>query len=400
MTMKFEFQKEQFVHLEGHLASQVHGSYLVNRALIRLSMEASFWLRTNEPTIERLSIFIHEYAHYLHNFSTIAGIYEFIADLRRARLFINTVDQHGRSHGHAALGDAEKREYASAVAWRDHLSGNTIAPYSESYHVRDVKFSLESVKRIEFPVLLGPQSFTFVQVLLNVAVSSASAPTESVQVRLGSHVLMEGLAWEIEHMLYQSVGLDSHPMEGRIPAFPYTFCRQVFESVSCIKPSREILAKALLLALQSSDPGSSFVAICEAFKNIETPAKQAKKIAQLTETTLLVFEVVAPRLVDGILQSEASAFAKRGHAGRGIASLVDLCRQYILVRLENPFFELDIISSGLDRDALEAMLAKYPPCPILQSTGPDSCDIEFYLLGGSALEEKTQAELGAAQSLL
>lgn len=70
---------------EEHLNTTTLGSYTRNLAIIRLSRDASYWFEENEPTIDRLAVFIHEYVHYLHNFSTIAGIYDFIAQIRLAR---------------------------------------------------------------------------------------------------------------------------------------------------------------------------------------------------------------------------------------------------------------------------------------------------------------------------
>ena len=92
-----------------YLHSRTLGTYKSNLALITLQREASFWIANNESTVEHWCMFAHEYAHFLHNFSTIAGLYDFVPHLRLMGLFVRTVDVNGTSHGTDALTEQEEQ---------------------------------------------------------------------------------------------------------------------------------------------------------------------------------------------------------------------------------------------------------------------------------------------------
>jgi hypothetical protein len=139
------------------LESGAVGYYKTNWALISLIRSRSFWVAENEPTVERLCLFAHEYAHYLHNFSTIAGLYDFIAQLRFDRLFIRTVDSSGQANGMLVLDETERAEFGTLMKWRRHLRGDIGFPFDETYHRRDVKIRVIAADRVQGVIELPRQ---------------------------------------------------------------------------------------------------------------------------------------------------------------------------------------------------------------------------------------------------
>ncbi len=110
------------------LASKNLGSYARNRSLIRLGRDTSFWNADNEPSLHRLAVFLHEYLHFVHNFSTISGIYDFVVQLRLGRIYVNTTDVSGRCRGEPSLSTTSLDEVRGLLTWRKHLRGEAMPP--------------------------------------------------------------------------------------------------------------------------------------------------------------------------------------------------------------------------------------------------------------------------------
>lgn len=162
--------------LTAHLDAGALGSYLTNQGLIKLSRDASFWLEENEPTLARFGVFLHEYAHFLHNFSTVAGIYEFVSQVRLLKLFMHTVGASGRSHGSSALNAGEQQELAAVTEWHRHLAGDMKQPYSALHRRSDTLLSVRDIRQAQRSIHLGARDVLLGQVEVKLAVNSASLP--------------------------------------------------------------------------------------------------------------------------------------------------------------------------------------------------------------------------------
>jgi hypothetical protein len=126
------FQEEDVAVVADHLPSTTLGIYHRNHCLIRLKQDFSFWNPDNEPTLGRLSVFVHEYFHFIHNFSTIVGLYDFVVHLRLLRPFCNTVGFDGRSMGSSVLDSEARNEIQSLLTWRNHLRGGAIRQIADA----------------------------------------------------------------------------------------------------------------------------------------------------------------------------------------------------------------------------------------------------------------------------
>ena len=78
------------------------------------------------------------------------------------------------------------------------------------------------------------------------------------------------------------------------------------------KPSSEILAKVLLLALQTTDPGASFVEIAEVFRTELAEQGEDAILGRISQVTANALEAVTTRLMDESIGLEVEAFGKRG----------------------------------------------------------------------------------------
>lgn len=386
----------------GHqqLAAGALGTYLPNVALIRLSSDAAFWLPQNDPTLDRLNVFVHEYLHYLHNFSTVAGIYGFVAQLRLTALFTSTVGLSGRAYGMSVLLAEEAGQVTSTLQWREYLYGSARPPFNERLYRTGGKLQLIGVRRHQEVLQLCRQEVPLDRTYIDLEVSSSTSPAQPVSIDLGSYVLMESLAFEVEKMISQNHGFDAAKLDAQTPMFPYKVCRCLFEGIAGIEPTSELLAKALLLSLQSTNPGAAFVSIAEQFHNTPDSGARQQILTDLTERTTAELRQCEHGLRTQILDTEAARFRSRGAAGRGIASMLEHCKQYLRLRIEKPYFELDTLAAGPDRDAFVDLLKSCPPCLVLQDTDPTGAESSLTLFSESEPDPAALDELGAMQGLL
>ncbi len=382
------------------LRAHVQGSYVTHQAIIKLGKDASFWLDGNEPTLARLAVFLHEYAHYLHNFSTVTGVYEFILQLRCLRLFMNTVGASGTSHGDAALGVEEKNELIALGLWQRHLAGG-VQDASHGLKFPQGQLSVDAIRTGREPISAASQKIEALWGEVDVLVKLGPKQPQPRTIRLGSEVLMEGIAWEIERILFISQGEDTADLDARIPDYPYKLARVVFEDIAKYEPTSAHIARILLLALQSSNPGFSFLELAQKARDLHAGGTSAADVIdQLSTEMTRLAGVQVDDLVSQTLDAEIEQFRGRGPAGRGFASMVDRCKSLLKLRRDKPFFELELVEAGVERGSLADLIKMCPPCPVIQQMGPNVGDIEYMLLSAQAFDPALQGDLGAAQGLI
>ncbi|MDP3271258.1 hypothetical protein [Limnobacter sp.] len=381
--------------LDEQLAATTLGTYAPNHAIIRLSQDASFWLEENEPTLDRLAVFVHEYAHYLHNFSTTSGIYGFVATLRLLALFINTVDETGKSLGASALSAEASRELAAIVDWRLHLSGSYSQPFDMA-RMAQTELQVVDVSRHAATIDLSVQTLSIHRVSITLA--KASDPTIAGSFFLGTHVLMEGLAWEIERILFASQGADSGMLDSRFPTWPYKAPRAIFESIAKHSLSPEQMAQVVLLSLLNTDPGDAFIAIADIFLGNALSESPDQIIERLRDVTLKELNSIKSAMIKS-LTIETDRFSSKPTIHRGLKAMMKWAIEFLEVRSGDAFFELNTIRAA-DRDDLVEMFKKFPPCPIIQETGPHSQDLELFFIADRDPDHQIVNDLGVTQSLL
>ena len=391
--------EEDLSLLEEHLRDGTLGYYKTNLALILLARHASFFLRENEPTLARWCVFAHEYAHFLHNFSTVAGMYDFIAHLRLTRLFVRTVGTIGTSSGSQVLQAAEIAEFAQLQTWRRHLRGDARCPFDKTYHRREVKTRVTGVKKFPASVALSGQVLAVDEVTVAFKVRSASTEEEECLLHFGSWHIMEALAYEIERIIFIAFGSPPSFVDAHMPAFPYKLGRQVFEHISQMEPAAGTLARICVMALQSSDPGAAFFDLATAFANRPTAESEDDTLGRLVAIMQTDFNQRGREIIATTLRPEFDVFASRGAAGRAIAALGDACCKYVELRTQAPFFEVELFERKMDRDVVLEMLRSFPPCPVVHEAGLTGEGLEYFNLSEIELDPEFVGNLGAYHSM-
>lgn len=108
-----------------------------NRAFIRLTKAWVYWQPGWSGQPEDIAAFLHEYAHYLHNFSTGAGVNDFLYELETDQLLLMTVGSGGTSKGISALEPRWKEHYRLLRQLRGRLRGDFhLPPLARQMHRR------------------------------------------------------------------------------------------------------------------------------------------------------------------------------------------------------------------------------------------------------------------------
>jgi hypothetical protein len=366
------------------------GIYVLNQALIRLERDVNVLTAQGDEEIStsRLAVLCHEYAHYLHNFSTPTGAYQFVAQLRLLRLFINTVDGSGKSGGSELLDARAATHLAACLTWFNHLKGT--------------HFRLQSQDALELGTVLVNTTasadfdnekldLASVQATFNARVSGVL--TEVGMCTVGSTVICEGLAWEVERMIHVAMAETTELVDEGTPQSPYKLARCLFEGITKKLPDSETMAKILLLALFSTDPGCALVDIAETIKDCgdQSIEESLKFVVQNRSPAKYIDHAIE------LLQSEIAGFEKSGPAGRGIAALAERSIALLKARKGDLFFEIDAFQQIVEPDVLQNLISKYPPCPILQV---EESSVGLVLVGQANHDRTKLDELAAAQGMM
>lgn len=275
-----------------------------------------------------VSYFFHEWIHYLHNVSTIHGISAFSSFIGMWNAFRFTTDKFGFGSGKFNGTSAEllrTQAYIEVLATtrrlaNKHLAGDasierysiiSCAPMGDVNGVQDhldltVEKSNEAGESVPYQMLFGPTEIL-----------------ESVAYLLESHLLIHAFEQE------QSVA----------PVFPYHALTLLAKHLAPKLNEKEVLICGLA-SLQSTFPADAvFNLLLECNKLKDSGEQIETRLKQLTINNL---ESHATQLRLG-LKEIYSMFPLDVGGARAVKATVSCMLKNLDLRLDNPFFELDLI---------------------------------------------------------
>jgi len=207
---------------------------------------------------------------------------------------------------------------------------------------------------------------------------------------------MEALAYEIERTIFKANAADFVDVDTAVPVYPYKLGRLLFEHCAKTSPATEVFSRVCLMALQSSDPGASFIDIALAFANRDAREADEVTLGRLESITLSQVRETANDIINRTLRPEFGRFASRGPMGKAVAALGDLCCEYVRTRSNDLFFELHLFERILDRDGLHHLIEAFPPCPIVHEAR-GGASAEFFNLSLTELSPDAVDALSCGQ---
>jgi hypothetical protein len=341
---------------------RVIASYLPESMLIELESDLRLFPDANSPkgfrSAPALSYFFHEYAHYLHNISTLSGIVVFINSIELWRCFRLTFDDTGFSGGSDRF-DAKQREHLKTLLSYLTTARRVYAPVFQR-GLEPASLKITSLK----PVLevTGPSDPLLNMLVCDAEVLYEGGNAERCKVYIGLLELLESAAWLLEQRMFEAIG-SSDPISPA-PVFPYKVVEAAARYAVPGINDTGIIA-CVLTALQSSDAPKAlsdvFGIASQALRDERDPADVLREKAKeaLNQGSSKLEEAL------GKLEQE---FENDGVLARAIRQIVETARRAFKHRRIDPFFELQILEDMKLREesTLRDAIRHYAPCAVLQ----------------------------------
>ena len=276
----------------------------------------------------QISYFFHEWIHYLHNVSTVHGMSAYSsfiglwnafryttdelglcqgrfitssAEELRTRVYVDTIRSTRRPADKPLLGDLSM-EMCRILSCKQAGNFNGIPDHLDV----SVEVANELGDIVIYPKVIGPAEII-----------------ESVAVLLESHFLVRGF---------------NHPPSSA-PVFPYHALTLLARHIAPDLDDRTVLMCGLA-SLQSTFPSDAVIQFLEACQ--ELGKKEEDATAWLTAETVQQLSRHEPALRAGLKEIH-DMFPASGGVERAVKETIAFMEKNLDLRLDNPFFELDIV---------------------------------------------------------
>lgn len=355
---------------------QKNPSYIPDLLLIKLPsqiVEGLFQVDSHGKTSLDLSkwhltgYLFHEWIHYVHNVSTLNGLYAFASMINMWANFRHKLDAAGHSMDANVLTD-----YAAASVKRTHLY-RKMAARCERNKVSVLRntsgyVTIFSVKEVTeaLPELLPGHEAEFVSVIL----CEAECPISQglVTFEVGTVEILEGIAFMLEERILMANG----ELPTDIKTAPYKLLQSLARHM--VKDiENDLVIAAAISALQTEDPPLSLARILRKMCDVA----EATRMAWLEELVRAYLSEYKPLIAEA-LDKTAALFPLSEPMGDAVKNLLSIISDKITLRQKAPFFELLMLKQIKDANKedranlLEKIIVEFT-CPrILTLSG--SCD--------------------------
>ena len=294
----------------------------------------------NSPLTETdnrsLSIFIHEYLHFIHNISTVSGFYEFYIYLLKYRIFRETVDINGICQSSKILSNQKKRLLQAYHNIINKLYGCT----------ENLNIDCKSIELIHNEINLDG---------INVKVSNYLI---NETINIGMTAILEGLAYELMSKINPDVIIATE-----FPEQPYRIIKKITSKILNYELSQDFFVKILIISLQTNNPIETLNLILEDIKSRSLVLNSDYLINSIRQR-LNIEDFIKGCVQD--IQSQINAFNESDlkNTLKLIFSKMELAWEE---RLTNPFMELDWFNGKcLDAEKIKNTIEKYNICSFIE----------------------------------
>jgi hypothetical protein len=350
--------------LDVDLAAQF-ALYETHRFCIRLPPEASLLEEDGTPRREfdadTLGFFVHEYTHFRHNVSTVAGWVAYELMLQLLSVFTHALDDTGRCDADRL--DDQQRADASAAARALYLvEGARGLPPRPSpavkLHVLSIASRTEEIRGVPFAVRD-----------VHWEITRRDGTVEEVDLPVGAILIEEGLAYLLETAVRwgKLTFDDGWTLVGGAPLFPYlafqVLCRARAPSISPLAALR-----AGLLALNFNRPGDALIRTLDYYRTLrDQGCDDDTACARMRATIAPSLAEISARVREEGVAGLARLFEGRGLLYDGSKQVQQWFAEGLAAREADIWFDLAWCSGpNVDPDALSVMLRTTTPCDVIQ----------------------------------
>lgn len=341
---------------QNFLNAEAAGRYSPDLFLVRIMPEIG--VADTDGRIKLTRVTLHEYIHFLHNVSTIAGLRSFLGAMTVWTHFRSTVGKEGTSAGADVLDDGTYQFISSMLRLDRNMNGDCQRDglMKSACTVNVTGYSLERQS-----IDLFGQAAQVTIVILNCTLASADSKTQSITFRFGYHAILEGIASETDRRFGGLIPDDAPPV-------PYQVLRALAEHIA---PGIERITylKLAVLSLQANDPAGTLLQLLQSYaaarENADPDAALRQGHANIS-ASLGEFRAAAMQDLDRL----AALVSAGTRLGSGLETLISLFRAGLMRREREPWFELDLFAVPQLSQAGADFISQTPCFIIEEGKGP------------------------------
>lgn len=264
------------------------GTYRVHSLFTKITCDGDLEPEFGDPFPVAVALHAHEYTHYLHNLSTLAGLQSMQACFLLMVPFINHTDELGffTAPTDHELDDTVSFAFKMMNNARGSIEGSPREKGFEWPKITEWVFSVlqpEQVDLAHSAEHLGSlQSYSS-------AVEAKAANGDSIRfiLRPGLDFISEGVAYEVEREQRRLAGGAEHELDANTPSFPYLAYRPFIEFLvgRDTTPNERILIGNLSLLIGS--PSTALWYICNALRQDHARGENSKQEFQKVSDYIL-----------------------------------------------------------------------------------------------------------------
>lgn len=368
------------------MSNQAIASYLPDLQLIKLGADLPAFADPENPRgIEgphELAYFFHEWVHFFHNVSTIHGLSAFANLVHLWGHFRSSIGEDGLSRGSASLSDQENLWLHQKFAFSNAERARRPNPLPPGAKVELVTVTGVNFRDASLPGL----PLTTRVIVCDLEIHNDQGDHFPAKVEIGSHEIVESVAYMLEDRLTRKCGATPRPLEFA----PYYLLRVLAQHVAPTL-SDECVAACGLAALQDSDPPSTLLDVLRRAELEKTKGNDPLQFIANTQSRLLHD---ARKWIDERLEEIETRFPNDEPMARAVRKTLATIRWNFEFRRHSPLVEfslIDLIAS--DCNTLTQILAVFGGCAVLQQRPGYDDDVERDVLVEFVLDTDDNQEL-------
>ena len=335
-----------------------------------------------EPMPRAIAITAHEYVHYLHNMSTLAGQQFLFFNLVILLSMVHGSDDQGRFRGLDTLRDEEREMVLAIRRWMDACGGACdFQALGGRGTVERWDFGAPQIERESDPVL--GRFGQYQRVFIPISVQRSGRAPNAARVAIGYSMITEGVAYEIDREIRLLQGNPALTVDEGVPALPYLAFQPLVDHLIGRKTTAMERVQIGAAALMCAMPGQGLITACKAIK--EGSGSVADVVLPIIEAGAAESDFVISNLEDTI--------ARSGAAPPLLAALteyIDLLKRASELRRRHAFIEAAFIADedALTVERLRALQGQMLDCCVLQKKPGGKLD--HYWLGPGHIRYEVQ----------
>lgn len=297
---------------------------------------------------QSLSVFFHEWIHFLHNVSTINGLVGFSQQIVLWSNFRWSINEKGHCIGSLHRNDNESEDnlkllkhYFSRVKPGTGYIPSHIDPHDISLHSYELKAGVITNGYWEFTSKIACKF-----------ISQGSI----FDVEIGVLEILESIAYMLETRLVEK--MDSMPLASPIKPYQLVY---IFSKGISPKLKKDEIICTMLTALQNNDPAAILLVALETMKNRKRK-KRKSLLNDMAVKCLTSFEDT----IDQQFNHIKDLFPVNEPMGNFVKLTIKRLKRNLNKRIKNPFFELSIVEhTAKNPNYLNECIRKYGGCVVI-----------------------------------